>query len=96
MLALIFLLVCFSVIDSKYNAKLEISKRVKYLHKTCETYRNNPKYQHLLEDKVNDPSAHYVQNWATKLFMCVPSENGAIPWNRFFREVHNYDLKVNL
>ena len=28
------------------------------------------------------------------MFLCVPAENGALTWNRFFRELHNYDLKV--
>ena len=69
-------------------------KRVEHLRQTCETYRrDNPKV--LEQENIADPSANYVQNWATKFFICVPSENGAIPWNRFFRQIHNYDLKVS-
>ena len=77
----------------KYNAKEEIDKRVKNLKQICDKYRDNQKFSDLYED-VKDPTKNYVQNWASKLFMCVPAENGALSWNRFFRELHNFDLKV--
>ena len=95
MLALLFFLSCFSIAIDCYNPKLEITKRVEHLRQTCETYRrDNPKV--LEQENIADPSANYVQNWATKFFICVPSENGAIPWNRFFRKIHNFDLKVSI
>ena len=77
----------------KYNAKEEIDKRVKNLKRICDKYHENQKFSDLYED-VQDPTKNYVQNWASKLFMCVPAENGALSWNRFFRELHNFDLKV--
>ena len=95
MLVLLFLLSCFSIVlDAKYyDSKEAMTKRVEHLRQTCEKYRHGPL---LDQENIADPSANYVQNWATKFFICVPSENGAIPWNRFFRQIHNFDLKVSL
>lgn len=75
-----------------YDAEKEIKERTQRLKKVCDKYRANPDYASLYET-ISDPSKNYVQNWAVKLFMCVPAENGAIIWNRFFRQIHNYDLK---
>ena len=97
MLVLLFLLSCFSIVkvDAKfYDSKEAMPKRVEHLRQTCEKYRHEQ--QLLLDENIADPSANYVQNWATKFFICVPSENGAIPWNRFFRKIHNFDLKVSI
>ena len=76
-----------------YNAEKEMPKRAANLKKICDKYRRNPDFSELYKE-VSDPSQNYVQNWASKLFLCVPAENGALTWNRFFRELHNYDLKV--
>ena len=76
-----------------YNAKKEMPKRAVNLKKICDKYRRDPDFSELYKE-VSDPSQNYVQNWASKLFLCVPAENGALTWNRFFRELHNYDLKV--
>ena len=77
----------------KYNTKKEMDKRVINLKHKCDKYRKNAIFSELFED-VSDPSENYVQNWASKLFMCIPAENGALSWNRFFRHIHNFDLKV--
>ena len=92
----LFLLSYLSIVlDAKYyNSEEAITKRVEHLRQTCEKYRHEQ--QLLLDENIADPSANYVQNWATKFFICVPSENGAIPWNRFFRKIHNFDLKVSI
>ena len=92
----LFLLSYLSIVlDAKYyNSEEAITKRVEHLRQTCEKYRHEQ--QLLLDENIADPSANYVQNWATKFFICVPSENGAIPWNRFFRKIHNFDLKVSV
>ena len=76
-----------------YNVEKEMPKRAANLKKICDKHRRDPDFSELYKE-VSDPSQNYVQNWASKLFLCVPAENGALTWNRFFRELHNYDLKV--
>ena len=76
-----------------YNVEKEMPKRAANLKKICDKHRRDPDFSDLYKE-ISDPSQNYVQNWASKLFLCVPAENGALTWNRFFRELHNYDLKV--
>ena len=81
-----------------YDAKTSINRRVWHLKTVCDKYRNKntyAEYQALFAE-VKDPSANYVQNVASRFFVCVPPENGALYWNRFFRHIHNFDLKVNM
>ena len=95
MLTILLLLISFDKVLCKYDAKSTIENRVKHLKKVCDRYRNQHTYEHsALFDEIKDPSANYVQNIASKFFICVPPENGAIYWNRYFRQIHNYDLKV--
>ena len=91
LLTLLFL-VLVSFAQGRYDAAKEIKQRVDHLLKTCENYRR--KEISTYHPRNDDPSANYVQNWASKFFVCVPAENGAVLWNRFFRQMHNYDLKV--
>lgn len=91
LLTLLFL-VLVSFAQGRYDAAKEINRRVDHLMKTCENYRR--KETSTDHPRNDDPSANYVQNWASKFFVCVPAENGAVLWNRFFRQMHNYDLKV--
>ena len=96
MLALnIFLTISSIPYVVSYDASKEITKRTLNVKSVCDKYRNNPKFEALYQT-VPDPSKNYVQNWASKFFICVPAENGAVMWNRFFRQVHNFDLKVYL
>ena len=95
MLTILLFLISFDKVLCKYDAKSTIENRVKHLKQVCDRYRNEHTYEHsALFDEIKDPSANYVQNIASKFFICVPPENGAIYWNRYFRQIHNYDLKV--
>jgi hypothetical protein len=77
-----------------YDPEIEIAKRVRHLRKICDKYKAETPNSILFEEHT-DPSANYVQNWAQKFFVCVPAEVGGLVWNRLFRQLHNYDLKVN-
>ena len=87
---------------NNYDPKSAIEQRIRHLKTACDKYRSLSRYsdrrkvQHgHLFDEVKDPSANYIQNIASKFFICVPPDNGALAWNRFLRQVHNFDLKVS-
>ena len=92
----------FVLMGRNYDPKSAIEKRIRHLKTVCDKYRSLSRYsdrrkiqQHgSLFDEVKDPSANYIQNIASKFFICVPPDNGALAWNRFLRQVHNFDLKV--
>ena len=77
-----------------YDAKSSINQRVQHLKTVCDKYRNKYTYEHeaLFSENINDPSKNYVQNVASKFFICIPPENGALYWNRLLREIHNLDM----
>ena len=88
-------------VKGNYDPKSAIEQRIRHLKTVCDKYRTLSRYsdrrkvQHgNLFDEVKDPSANYIQNIASKFFICVPPDNGALAWNRFLRQVHNFDLKV--